>query len=244
MNPEFEELFDQPVESNFDSFGAECDQFREDVQGLILGTLNAALERLHESAESELKDLNAKIKEIGGRQYLIDQERFLRNMALVALASRLTHALRKMAKPAHFRAGKKQYNAGDNSEFQRLWKEYSERFGFDFQANAARIAFTETMRKVRNQIVHDGGEGNPFKEVTFESYNQGEDAYLDKSFSQAYPEFVTGNGMFAEVEVSEKQLQEMIDSSYTLLEWLAVELRKQEQVYIEELNKQLKERKK
>ncbi len=253
MNPEMEELFAEHVDSDFDVFDAEYDQFREDVEGLILGALKVALGPLHALAEAELKELNQKNARDGGRAYDLDenvavaqhyenQERFLRNMALVALASRLTHALRKMAKNAWFRKGKKKYGTGAHSEFQRLWIEYGERFGFQFEPD--QIAFTDTMRVVRNQIVHDGGEANPFKEVTFEAYNQGEEGYLDLSFSKAYPTFVRGSGMFAEVEVNEKQLEEMIERSFGLVRGLAVELRKIELAYIEEMNKQLKERKK
>jgi hypothetical protein len=254
MNPEMEDLFDQPIDSTFDAFGADRDQFHEDVHGLILETLKAALERLHERAEAELNDLNAKIKNTG-RQFFVDQhvdvlarnaaqERFLRNMALVALASSLTHTLRKMIKNAWFRKKeKKKYGTGADSEFQRLWLEYSERF--DFKVESDLIAFTDTMRKVRNQIVHDGGEANPFKEVTFEELNLSkEETYLDLSFSKAYPDFVTSSGMNGEVEVSQKQLEEMVGRSIALVEWLAVSLRTMELAYIEALNKRRDEEKK
>ena len=147
------------------------------------------------------------------------RERFLRNMALVALASRLTIALGKLAKAAnHFNPRRKRYGAGSDSEFERLWKEYTERFSIDFMANAQRIAFVDTMREVRNHIVHEGSEANPIKAGTFESLDLGEDAFLDKSFSETYPEFVSGTGMFAEVEVKEIHLHEMIRSSIALVE--------------------------
>jgi hypothetical protein len=82
--------------------------------------------------------------------------------ALVALASRLTHALRKVARPAdHFVSRKGRCGTSQDSEFVRLWKEYGERFSIDFIAKSWRIAFVDPMREVRNQIVHDGGEANP-----------------------------------------------------------------------------------
>ena len=54
--------------------------------------------------------------------YHSDQERFVRNMAVVALASRLTHSLREMARSAEtFSSRKKRHGGTDKSEFQRLW---------------------------------------------------------------------------------------------------------------------------
>ena len=34
------------------------------------------------------------------------------------------------------------------NEFDRIWLEYKERFGIDFEANADPIAFADTMREV------------------------------------------------------------------------------------------------
>jgi hypothetical protein len=79
-----------------------------------------------------------------------DQERFVRNMAVVALASRLTHALREMARSAEtFSSRKKRHGGTDKREFQRLWAEYSKRFGMNFDADL--IAFIGPIRAVRNQ---------------------------------------------------------------------------------------------
>src|ERR1700739_2614584 len=128
------------------------------------------------------------------------QQRFLRNMALVGLASRLTHALRAMAKAAEtFNSRKKRYGQKDMSEFTRLWVEYKERFGIDFDAHASRIAFIEPLREVRNQIVHDGGEANTIKPLD-EIEDPGRDSdILDVWFSAKYPEYVRGMGIGAEV---------------------------------------------
>ncbi len=251
MNPE--ELFAEYADAGFDVFGDAYDQFREDVDGLILGTLKAALERLHEGAEAQLKDLNSNIRNTG-RQFFVDQhvavmqhnanqERFLRNMAVVALSSRLTHALRKLAKAAaHFKPRTKTYKGGN--EYQQLWNEYNDRFAIDFAANANRIAFIEPMRKARNQIVHNASEANPFKYgVSFDDLGKDEDAYLDLSFSKDCAQYVHGTGMDAEVEISEKQLQEIVERSLSLLEWLATELRKQQEAWIGEMNRQRDERK-
>jgi hypothetical protein len=114
------------------------------------------------------------------------------------------------------------------SEFDRVWVEYRERFGIDFVTNAHRIAFVEPMRSVRNQIVHEGGEANTLKPFDFIDVNGGNAGLLDLSFSQKYPEYVSGDGIGAEVSVSQEQLQRNIDSSVDLVGWLAEELRKRE----------------
>jgi hypothetical protein len=161
------------------------------------------------------------------------QEQFLRNIALVALASRLTHALRNMARSSEtFNKRKKNYG-GKGSEFDQLWREYTNRFGIDFEANADRIAFVETMRKVRNKIVHAGAEANTFKPLDESDLNGGDAGYLDMEFSEEYPEYVSGTGVGAEVNVSEKQLEEHIKASLDLVGWLAGELRTRELASIE-----------
>src|SRR5208282_5849930 len=100
---------------------------------------------------------------------------FLRNMALVALSSRLTHALRNMTKSAESFAPRKKGGYGHRgmSEYRRLWMEYTERFGIDFTANADRISFVEPMREVRNQIVHEGAEAQTYKFNEDIDWNEG-----------------------------------------------------------------------
>jgi hypothetical protein len=141
--------------------------------------------------------------------YYSDQERFVRNMAVVALASRLTHALREMARSAGtFSPRKKRHGGTDKSEFQRLWAEYSERFDMNFDADL--MPFIEPMRAVRNQIVRDGGQANPFKSQVELGLDSDFHDMLDLSFSKQYPQFVQGESSSAEVTVSEEQLEEMI----------------------------------
>jgi len=148
----------------------------------------------------------------------------VRNMAVVALASRLTYALREMARPVEtFSSRKKRHGGTDKSEFQRLWAEYSERFGMNFDADL--IAFIEPMRAVHNQIVHDGGQANPFKSQVELGLDSDFDDMLDLSFSKQYPQFVQGESSSAEVTVSEEQLEEMIKGSVELVKWSAQELR-------------------
>jgi len=157
-----------------------------------------------------------------------EQEIFLHNMALVALATRLTHALRNMAKSADtFAPRKGSYGNGSMSEFERLWVEYGERFGIDFTTpeNAKRIAFIENMRKARNQIVHEGGEANPFKYMN-EVVKAGDEELLETKFSEACSEYVSGTGASAVVCVTPEKLNENIQESLRLIEWLAGKLRR------------------
>jgi hypothetical protein len=228
---------------NYDSYRAEHDQFQWDVHILIEGTLNASIQYLNSEARAELREIKEAMEkplddEI--QEHLVDehvdvlatnsrQESFLRNMALVALASRLTHALRNMARSAEsFSTRKRRYGTKGMSEFSRLWAEYQERFGIDFVANKDRVAFVETIREVRNQIVHDGSEANTFKPLNEIDWNSGETGYLDVWFSETYPEYVWGSGLSAEVRVSEEQLQRAIKASIDLVGWLAADLRKKE----------------
>lgn len=229
--------------SNVDLFENEYQQFQWDVHILIAGTLSAGIQYLDGEAKTELAKIEEWMKKPASREYqehLVDehvdvlarndmQVRFLRNMALVALTSRLTHSLRKMARSAEvFSPRKKRYGKKHMSEFERLWVEYEERFGIDFNGNAPRIAFVETMREVRNQVVHDGSEANTFKPQDEVNWNLGDSGLLDMWFSQKYPEFVHGEGMSAEVSVSQELLDKNITASIELVAWLAEELRKRE----------------
>jgi len=142
------------------------------------------------------------------------RERFLRNMAFVALTSRLATALRNMAWAAEsFSKRKRNYGSARMTKFEQLWVEYAERFDIDFTANADRIEFVETMRAVRNRLVHDGPEDG---------------GRLDTAFSKKYPEYVSGSGIGAQVSVSETQLAEAVKNSIELVGWLAGQLRKKE----------------
>jgi hypothetical protein len=228
---------------DFDCYGDEARAFERDAYVLILNTLQAGLAHLSAVADKDLAEIQEALDKATDdefQNYLVDEDTdvksqfgdqacFLRNMALVALASRLTHCLRLMARSAeNFSPRRGSYGEGMDSEFVRLWKEYGERFQIDFAENAGRIAFVKPMQKVRNQIVHDGGEANPQKAYSEATFDQGDEGYLDMRFSAAYPEFVTGKGMCAEVCVSQEQLDSMVESSIALVKWLAVELRRQE----------------
>lgn len=136
-----------------------------DVHVLIRDALDAALEHLSPKADADLASIEHLMKTVTDDDYhehLVDehvgvmsqygdQERFLRNIALVALASRLAHTLLKMARTSEFLKPREgPYGERGDSEFDRLWKEYAERFGLDFDTNAARIAFTEPRRQCQS----------------------------------------------------------------------------------------------
>ena len=198
---------------DIDSYDDEYHQFQRDVYLLIEGTLNASKKYLDGECESELAKVKAvmdKTSDPEHHYYIeqeygdvlltnISQERFLRNMALVALASRLAHALRSMSKSAdsfspRTKEHKKRYKKTHLSEFQRLWLEYSERFGIDFALHRERIAFLDVMNDVRNQIVHEGAEAQPFKFLYEFDANDANPQYMDTSFAEEYPDPKNGHG--------------------------------------------------
>jgi len=237
-----------------DPFNFEYSSFEREVYILILGTLDAANKRLEAEFEEDTAKITAGLDESTVRSserltddlaelnwFLHDQQRFLLNMAVVGLASRLTHTLRQMARAAEtFSPRKKRYSSDgkDNSEFGRLWVEFRERFDIDVKVDPNRIAFIQTLREVRNQIVHDGGVANPYKfkqdirEARFDQEREGmpfdPNQMLDLKFSGAFPDFVDGNGSDAEVAVSQEQLESMVKSSLELVKWCAVQIRARE----------------
>jgi hypothetical protein len=219
---------------HIDIYSDEAASFEADVNLLIRNTLHAALAHLSSAADAELTDIKKALERSTDdelQQHLVDehvdvlsaglsQERFLRGMALVALASRLLHTLKKMARLAeHFCPSTHDYKG--KSEFLRLWAEYGTRFAIDFRAHADRIAFVEPMVRVRNQIVHEGAEANTWNSATLETLKQGQEPALDTTFSTAFPHFVAGEGLDAEVVVSQEQLDSMCDASVALVQWLA-----------------------
>jgi hypothetical protein len=222
---------------HIDIYSDAAASFEADVHLLIRNTLHAALAHLSVTADAELIDIKKALEKAVDsevQEHLVDehvdvlatglsQERFLRSMALVALASRLLHILKKMARLAeHFAPSTHAYKG--KSEFLRLWAEYGARFSIDFKAHADKIAFVEPMVRARNQIVHEGAEANIWNDATLVSLRQGQTPTLDTTFSQDYPQFVDGEGWDAEVVVSQEQLDLMCDDSIALVRWLAKEL--------------------
>lgn len=230
--------------SKMNFYQYEYDRFLWDVHTLIEGTLEASVRYL----DAEATARQTKLEQWMGRpitdehyEYLADerlgvlaenddQERFLRNMALVALASRLTHTLNSMARHAEIFSprNKEGYGNPKMSEFEQLWIEYTDRFNIDFKVNKDRLKFVETMRQVRNRIVHCGAKANAFKPLDESDTNSGEAGYVNTRFSKKYSQYVDGQGIGAEVNVRKEQLDWHIQSSVNLVGWLAGELWKKQ----------------
>jgi hypothetical protein len=119
-----------------DFYDDEYRQFQWDVYVLIEGTLDASIRYLDTKAQTKLTEIKTaldKSDDAEAQEHLVDehvdvletnssQERFLRNMALVALSSRLTHALRNMSKSGEsFSPRKKRYGKKGMSEYSRHW---------------------------------------------------------------------------------------------------------------------------
>ncbi|MHB8303076.1 MAG: hypothetical protein ACYDC6_09605 [Acidobacteriaceae bacterium] len=242
---------------SMDSFRDEAVRFHHDVHVLLLWTLDAARKTIDAEFERENADIAAAIQQTTGehQEWLVsrqielmaecgDQERFLRNIALVGLASLLNHTLCQMARHAElFSRRKKRYKnpslGRTPSDFERLFIEFADRFRFDLQRDhIPLIAFIKSLNDVRNQIVHDGGLANPPKNwqdvlsVPLQSSAPiGDDTFLNLNFSQNYPEFVSGEGASAEVSVGQEQLESMIDNAKKLVDFCADKIREQQLIH-------------
>lgn len=230
---------------NWDSYHHEFDKFQQDAYTLILWPLSAAISHLKQEAEAEDQKLEPKLSLSKGEdgehyaelqqrnwQYFEDQERFLRNMALVGLLSRLIHTLRHMAHTSESIKPRKGSYPG-TGELAQLWTEFTQRFGLDFSHHQETISYLDRLRLVRNQIVHDGGEANKMKPLgESKILPDGTFDMLDTKFSDKFPEFVRGSDFSAEVEVSEQQLDLGIERSIEMVKWISEQLRAKELVAV------------
>lgn len=243
----FEDIFDaSDWRHQHDFFHHASDAFDRDLHVVIFGTLGAGMKHLARQHKRDLDKLAPRLEAAQGdyRSWLedscaelwaerSDQERFFRNMATVAIATRLIQTLRKLLSAAEIYKFRKPCKDTSKSEIMRLWTELGEHFGLDIAANQEHIAFAAPLNDVRNQIVHDGGQANP--ELLLEKCNlEGGDAgILDLKFSTKYPEYVEGSGMLAEVNVSMEQVRRFGDQSLELLKWVSSELRKKQLEFVE-----------
>ena len=213
---------------DFDMFELELESFQRDVYLLILNTLDKGLTALSGDMDEKLAEIDAAKAKFGSSTRLAEdhvevlevhwaQQNFLTSQALVALASRLQNAINQCAKYATFRPRIVGRYPGKN-EWLRIWREYTERFGFNFEAETDRIAFIRPMIEARNRIVHNGSEANTVNE----------DGEEDTSFSKSYPDYVFGDGFTAVVHVSEELLKQNVEQSISLLQWISETLRKKE----------------
>jgi hypothetical protein len=229
-----------PWPYQFDSFDSEREDFERDVHLLILNSLQAGISSLRADAQRQddklPSDMTGEPEEyqehvIGEAAniwgYLGDQERFMRNIALVALLSRLMHSLNKMAINAEtfVPRDKDGYgNAGDD-EFKQLWAEYRTRFNISVTPH---IQFIDSLRVARNHIVHKGGEANPPKSLADIDLYAGDAGMYDMRFSQNYKRYVEGSGPTAMVRITQRQLDWAVKSSIKLIRYIAEQLRSKE----------------
>ena len=238
-----ETVFEPHSWLNWDSFRREFEKFNEEAHTLILWPLHAAMSHLKTEAEAEDGKLEPRFSVSTGDereyyieqqqrnwQYFDDQERFLRNMALVGFLSLLTHTLNEMLRAGNFVKRKKgSYRKQGDSEFTETWREFEKRFGIDFfEVNKDLVAFIEPLRHARNKIVHNGGEAHTAKHVDDIALEAGEEGYFDLSFSKAYPQFVDGEGFPAHIRITDEHLNAAIDSAIKLVQWVSEQLRAKE----------------
>lgn len=224
---------------DWDSFGTEASSFERDVYMLILTSLDAGLKLLNTEAKAEDDKLMQYIPTAKGEAaqrlaedqadlwiQLGQQETFFRNLTLVALMSRLTHALLKMLRHAETFMPRNSDGYAGRDEFKKIWAEFRDRFGLNISAKY--VGWVEPYRRARNLIVHNGGEANVQKPLAEMDSSAGDEGIYDLSFFKKYPAFVTGEGYSAEVVVTEKLLDHAVKGAIRLVKHAAEELRKLE----------------
>jgi hypothetical protein len=126
----------------YDPYHSKFEDFERDVHILVLGTPHAAITTLKTECQQEEDKLephkasnDPKIQERlhdeleRAWMYFGDQERFIRNMALVGLLSLLIQTLKEMARAADVfvKRNKSSYRKNGDSEFVEIWREYTRR---------------------------------------------------------------------------------------------------------------------
>jgi hypothetical protein len=222
-----------------DFIGIEVRNFERDVHIIVLGTLYAGIDYLRNEAAAEAAKLEPLLSTATGEAHdrLVedeiqiwsvfgDQERFLRNLALVGLLSRLFHTIRAMATAAEAFAprSKEGYGNFKDGEMKQLGKEFKERFGIVFSDHQKETAFLHPLIQVRNKIVHAGGEPNKRLAIDDIELEAGDEGFYDLTFSKKYPEFIEGEGGSAQINVSLQQLHKAVESSINMLGWISEEL--------------------
>lgn len=221
---------------DWDSFGTEASAFEQDVHMLILTGLDAGLKLLKTETQAEDDKLMKYLPKAEGDAaerlaqeradmwiQLSQQETFLRNMALVTLMSRLTHALLSMLRNAEPWAPRDSGAYDGQDEFKKIWADLRARFGLNLSARY--IGWIEPYRRARNRIVHNGGEANPMKPFKDIDINSGDEGMYDMSFSKKYCAFVSDSGSNAEVVVTEKLLDHAVKCAIRLVKHAAERLR-------------------
>jgi hypothetical protein len=219
-----------------DFFRHENRKFERDVETVVLGSLNAGIKSVRKQLERASAKCDERLKNASPEQedWIVDdfidvradhedQERFLRNIAVVALLSRLTHTMNKLAYAGSDFGPRDPKGYEGENEFQKLWREYRKRFGIIVPPK--HIQWIEPLRNARNRIVHYGGEANPIKPYTGSDAEASPEVPRDWSFSTKYPLYVDASDWNAEVRVTEQQLAYAAKKAVELTTWLAGELR-------------------
>jgi hypothetical protein len=214
-------------------FSMEADHFERDVHVIILGTLEAGTTYLTGQSEETDKEIDDYLKTAKGEaaehavemqvdswSRLSEQVDFLRNMALVALLSRLTHALRQVCRQGDIYAplNPKGYGNPRDDEFKKIWAEFRERFGIEFAEES--VTLIDALRRARNMVVHNGAKAKaalPMDKVDFSTSE-----FYDTKFITNYPQFVD---KLDRVVISDKQLNEAVGKSVELVKYAAERLR-------------------
>lgn len=219
-----------------DFFRFQNQVFERDVNVIVLGSLRAGIKQLARDLQKTSERFKNRLEDASAEQedWIIDefvdiradhedQERFLRNIALVALLSRLTHTLNQLARAGDEISPRNERSYPGENEFQKLWAEFTARFGITLSPR--HIQWIEGFRRARNLIVHYGGEANPVKSgLSNDTSHQTEDP-VDRSFSRRYSRFLEGKGFNAQVRITQDQLEFAARKAVELTTWLAVTLR-------------------
>ncbi len=220
---------------NFFAFTART--FERDVQIIVLGSLEAGTKYLKRQLRREETKFEKSVDKAGPdsrgwyeESYgefvmeVSDQMRFLRNMSLVALLDRLLHTLSTMAKSGDYFAPRNKVVYQGEDDFQRIYREYAERFDITF--GAKQIQWIKPLRQARNLIVHNSGEvhlPNSTNDRTDRST-----ALYDVAFATKYGYLVDGKGHNAQIDVSELELNNAVAHAIALAQWAADQLRKRQ----------------
>ena len=240
---------------NMDFFHDEFRRFEDDVNGLILGTMDAAIAHLDGQIDPVLAELKSRENQddvdrdrLGEHySYLLSeyegQTAFLRNSTLVSLASQLTHSLHKMASFGPLDLDDSKADRSSSSECdcgcdhkkgckcQHRRKSEYERLGIEYKK---RFEIDFLAHKERIKFIE------PMRMARNRIVHEGGYAntldpdkpdYLDTSFSRRFREYVPGEGYLeygAQVVVSDELLRRNAESAIALVRWVAEELRKRQ----------------
>ncbi len=219
-----------------DFFRFEHRKLERDLRTVVMDSLEAGIKQLSREFKTIEKRYDARLDVATAEEenWIIDdfidlradhedQDRFLRNIALVALLSRLTHTLHQLAWHGESIAPRTATEYQGSNEFQKLWAEFRTRFGIE--VTPRHIQWIEPLRKA-NLIIHNGGDAHPIKyERTQSGLFQ---AVRDKSFSKRHLHMVDGDDHASDVRITQIQLLRAVEEALALSAWLSKQLREKQ----------------